>query len=390
MKQHCSLGSEWAAVFILVLVGLASQPAHSWDGDVKDSGDGITSSQKKYEQWQAAGFPWPGQTHWPGPSHPADWFPPLPPGSSSIPGFPGYNPLTLEDPEVVRKSFVPLEQPDISEAIKEALDESAEREADLAKGMVGLAPLGPLEIPFAVPFLAHEAIELAAPEPAGGTSGAGSGGSCPTTSGGPSNPCGSCPNGKCWNPKSAKSLAAKPQLATHHPISEPAHHPKPDPKPAHHAKTEPTHHPNTTPRSGQAGPHHSPTTGHPPTTPAGHPPTMPGGIHPVTPSGLGGLHGFRPGNPGLHSLRGPHHSDARLKRELVPVGRLPNGLNIYRFRYVGQNQLYVGVMAQEVAAIVPNAVARGNDGYLQVNYDRLGLRLERWEDWSSSRADQPF
>jgi hypothetical protein len=117
---------------------------------------------------------------------------------------------------------------------------------------------------------------------------------------------------------------------------------------------------------------------------------MPGGIHPVTPSGLGGLHGFRPGNPGLHSLGGLHHSDARLKRDIVLLGRLPNGLNIYRFRYVGQNQLYVGVMAQEVAAIVPNAVARGNDGYLQVNYDRLGLRLERWEDWSSSRADQPF
>ena len=117
---------------------------------------------------------------------------------------------------------------------------------------------------------------------------------------------------------------------------------------------------------------------------------MPGGIHPVSPGGLGGLHGFRPGNPGLHSLGGLHHSDARLKRDIVALGRLPNGLNIYRFRYVGQNQFYVGVMAQEVAAIVPDAVVRGSDGYLQVNYDRLGLRLERWEDWSSSRADQAF
>jgi len=301
----------------------------------------------------------------------------------------------LEDPEVVRKSFVPLEQPNVGEAIKEALDESAEREADLAKGMVVLAPLGPLEIPFAVHFLAHEAIEWAAPEPAGGMSGggSGSGGSCPTTSGGPNNPCGSCPNGKCWNPKSAKSLAAKPQLATHRPISEPAHHPKPDPKPVHHAKTELTHHPNTTPRSGPTGPTHSPTTtaGHPPTIPGGHSPTMPGGIHPVTPGGLGGLHGFRPGNlGGVHSLGGLHHSDARLKRDIVALGRLSNGLNIYRFRYVGQNQFYVGVMAQEVEAIVPDAVAPGSDGYLQVDYDRLGLRLERWEDWSSSRADQPF
>jgi hypothetical protein len=101
---------------------------------------------------------------------------------------------------------------------------------------------------------------------------------------------------------------------------------------------------------------------------------------------LGGLHGFRP----VGGLGGLHHSDVRLKRDIVLLGRLPNGLNIYRFRYVGHDQLYVGVMAQEVESIAPDAVVRDSDGYLRVNYDRLGLRLERWNEWLSNRANEPF
>jgi hypothetical protein len=46
----------------------------------------------------------------------------------------------------------------------------------------------------------------------------------------------------------------------------------------------------------------------------------------------------------------------------------------------GSDQLYVGVMAQEVAAIAPDAVRRGADGYLRVDYARLGLHLQTWNE----------
>jgi hypothetical protein len=33
---------------------------------------------------------------------------------------------------------------------------------------------------------------------------------------------------------------------------------------------------------------------------------------------------------------------------------------------------------------VPDAVERGPHGYLRVEYGRLGLRLQTWEDWVAS------
>jgi hypothetical protein len=41
-------------------------------------------------------------------------------------------------------------------------------------------------------------------------------------------------------------------------------------------------------------------------------------------------------------------------------------------------------MAQEVAAVKPEAVLRGADGYLRVHYERLGLRLQTWEQWAAA------
>jgi polysaccharide biosynthesis/export protein len=81
-------------------------------------------------------------------------------------------------------------------------------------------------------------------------------------------------------------------------------------------------------------------------------------------------------------------SDIRLKRDIVLVAQLPNGLRLYRYRYVWSPTLYVGVIAQEVRDVVPSAVTRGSDGYLRVNYRRLGLRLQTWDAWAASnRSD---
>jgi opacity protein-like surface antigen len=77
-------------------------------------------------------------------------------------------------------------------------------------------------------------------------------------------------------------------------------------------------------------------------------------------------------------------SDIRLKRDILPLGRLDNGIRLYRFRYVWSDQVYVGAMAQEVGEIMPQAVMRGADGYLRVDYAQLGLRMMTWDEWMQS------
>ena len=47
------------------------------------------------------------------------------------------------------------------------------------------------------------------------------------------------------------------------------------------------------------------------------------------------------------------------------------------------------MMAQEVEAIMPDAVVRGSDGYLRVYYDRLGLRMQAWEEWVAAGEKIP-
>jgi outer membrane immunogenic protein len=69
-------------------------------------------------------------------------------------------------------------------------------------------------------------------------------------------------------------------------------------------------------------------------------------------------------------------SDIRLKRDIALVGHRGDGLGLYRFRYLWSDNEYVGVMAQEVALIHPEAVTRDPlSGYLSVDYGRLGLPL---------------
>jgi len=73
----------------------------------------------------------------------------------------------------------------------------------------------------------------------------------------------------------------------------------------------------------------------------------------------------------------------------VFLGRLDNGLGFYRFAYVGSGKPYVGVIAQEVRALRPDAVFRGRDGYLRVYYERLGIELQSCDDWARSGGRLP-
>ena len=84
----------------------------------------------------------------------------------------------------------------------------------------------------------------------------------------------------------------------------------------------------------------------------------------------------------------PAPSDIRLKEDITLLRHLPSGIGLYRYRYKSGTQTYVGVMAQEVVGFVPAAVVLGDDGFLRVNYDKLGLRQTTWDEWKAS-AGQP-
>src|SRR5262249_27264799 len=81
-------------------------------------------------------------------------------------------------------------------------------------------------------------------------------------------------------------------------------------------------------------------------------------------------------------------SDSRAKRDITPLAERENGLQLYRYRYASSDALYVGVLAQEVRDVAPVAVLRGADGYLRVDYARLGFRLQTWDDWIASHSKE--
>jgi hypothetical protein len=106
--------------------------------------------------------------------------------------------------------------------------------------------------------------------------------------------------------------------------------------------------------------------------------------------GGGGGGGFRGGGGGGRGGGGGgRRSDIALKHDVVLLGHLDSGLGFYRFSYNGSDKAYVGVIAQEVQTVVPQAVARGRDGYLRVFYDRLGLKFETYDRWIASGAYVP-
>ncbi|MGB6447353.1 MAG: tail fiber domain-containing protein, partial [Xanthobacteraceae bacterium] len=104
----------------------------------------------------------------------------------------------------------------------------------------------------------------------------------------------------------------------------------------------------------------------------------------------GGGGGFRGGGGrGGGGRGGGRRSDIRLKHGIVYLGRLDDGLGFYRFSYNGSDTSYVGVMAQDVQSVMPQAVFAGRDGYLRVNYQKLGLTFETYNAWIRSGAQIP-
>ena len=71
----------------------------------------------------------------------------------------------------------------------------------------------------------------------------------------------------------------------------------------------------------------------------------------------------------------PPTSDIRLKTDIQQVGTTAHNLPLYTFRYIGDDDQYEGVMAQDVLKVMPSAVSVGKDGYYRVRYEMLGIKL---------------
>lgn len=93
---------------------------------------------------------------------------------------------------------------------------------------------------------------------------------------------------------------------------------------------------------------------------------------------LGGALGLA-GSLGSAMIMKPVGSDRSIKENIVKVGTLADGVYVYTFEYKPEYKDtwghggYVGVMADEVEKVMPEAVSVHADGYKQVNYAMLGL-----------------
>jgi hypothetical protein len=80
---------------------------------------------------------------------------------------------------------------------------------------------------------------------------------------------------------------------------------------------------------------------------------------------------------GLFNIGSALLSDIRTKENIKQIHWLPNGLPVYEYEYKPEwkdeagHGKFVGVMAQDVIKIQPNAIIHRDDGYMMVNYGVL-------------------
>jgi hypothetical protein len=69
---------------------------------------------------------------------------------------------------------------------------------------------------------------------------------------------------------------------------------------------------------------------------------------------------------------GSFMSDIRLKDDIKLIGQSPSGINIYSFRYKGDDTRYQGVLAHQV----PHASIVNDKGYLMVDYSKIDVNFK--------------
>ena len=79
---------------------------------------------------------------------------------------------------------------------------------------------------------------------------------------------------------------------------------------------------------------------------------------------------------GMYSLGGSgamaaarYFSDRRLKSNIQRIGTHKLGIGIYEYDIMGRHE--IGVMAQEVEKVMPEAISRHSSGYMMVDYGRI-------------------
>jgi len=77
-------------------------------------------------------------------------------------------------------------------------------------------------------------------------------------------------------------------------------------------------------------------------------------------------------------------SDRRLKTDIVALGDTESGIKLYSWKYRSDLvTTWVGVMAQELLESYPEALARGEDGFWRVRYDKIDVQMMTLEQWNA-------
>jgi hypothetical protein len=77
------------------------------------------------------------------------------------------------------------------------------------------------------------------------------------------------------------------------------------------------------------------------------------------------------------SIAAPFFSDIRMKENVSQVGKLASGLSVYEYEYkpefkdLAGHGKFIGVMAQEVEQVIPEAVSVADNGYMMVDYSKV-------------------
>jgi len=89
----------------------------------------------------------------------------------------------------------------------------------------------------------------------------------------------------------------------------------------------------------------------------------------------GGLFGGGSGGGGLGGAVGGLFSDIRLKEKIEKTGKSPSGIPTYEFNYIGDNNRYSGVMAQDLIEMNIDAVSMDDSGFYKVNYNNIDVDM---------------
>ena len=86
-------------------------------------------------------------------------------------------------------------------------------------------------------------------------------------------------------------------------------------------------------------------------------------------------------------------SDQSVKKDVVRIGTHRLGFGIYCFSYLWSEDKYIGVLAQEVNQVRPDAVVVDPDRFLGVDYSAIGMKmalLTAQQSAAAVRRDRPL